>query len=399
VPSVYARKKTAKRATGSRTAQLEQKLDDLVSILKNQTVSKPFELPHGKPPCPADDVGDTPPQSVSSSSAAPSEATPPHDPNAAAAAGPPVRPGSSSGDDWESVGLKFCPDVYVPREFEFNTPGIDDPDGPAAILSAMPCPGEPSGREAEQALEWFRTAMSPFLPFVYLPPGTTSQKLRAEKPFTWLNVMYIATSNVQRQLMLAQSIKQIVANKVVVDEVKNLDILLGLLVFTGWYVGSCQRSTSPVAFDAAAKPMACRIRMQLQPHGKKCLGTFIAIAQSVVYDLSIHEQLRETPPILAFKFGKLPKGRPPPKERTMDERRAVLMFYMQTSSCVCLVLSQILPAWQWTVFADMISAASLRSNASNLSSGIPILTNASKCCRTGPSTTAMSSLLGWSGFS
>jgi hypothetical protein len=74
--------------------------------------------------------------------------------------------------------------------------------------------------------------------------------------------------------------------------------------------------------------------MQLQPNGKRCLGTFMAIAQSIVFDLCLHEQEREQPLMLAFKYGKLPRGRPPPKQRTMDERRAVLMYFLQSSSCV-----------------------------------------------------------------
>jgi hypothetical protein len=72
-------------------------------------------------------------------------------------------------------------------------------------------------------------------------------------------------------------------------------------------------------------------RMQFQPYGKRCLGTFMGIAQSIVFDLCLHEQEREPPLMLAFKFGKLPGSRPPPKQRTMDERRAVLTFFLQSS--------------------------------------------------------------------
>jgi hypothetical protein len=215
VPSLYTRKKATKKTAGSRTAQLEAKLDDLVSILKNQNGKREIELPIGSPR-PADELY-TPPESTSSAA---------HTGN----------DGQEACNRDTDQHIKCCPENFIPREFAFHESEALGQNGPASILSAMPCPGEPSGAEAERILDWFRTTMARFLPFVYLPAGMTSARLRAEKPFTWLNIMYAASGSMQQQALLSQSIKQMVASKVVVEEIKSLDILTGILIFTGWYV-------------------------------------------------------------------------------------------------------------------------------------------------------------------
>ena len=72
-------------------------------------------------------------------------------------------------------------------------------------------------------------------PFVVLAPMTAKQ-LRELSPFLWLNIVAITTKNPGQQSIMSDHIKRSVAQKMVVENEKSLDLLLGLLVFMNWYI-------------------------------------------------------------------------------------------------------------------------------------------------------------------
>lgn len=194
-PSVYIRKRTAKRAGVSRTAQLEEKLDDLVSLLKTQAAAKASDAQTA--------LAHPPPIELYT----------------------PVSQQSEESTNGESDRRRaLSPDPCA--EMAMGTP--------ASILSILPCPGEPTPFQAEQYLNTYRAHMARYLPFTHILPTTTSEELRRQSPFLWLCIMCVACGSTSQQTVLAESVKQIVAKKMVVEGEKSLDLLLGVLIFIGW---------------------------------------------------------------------------------------------------------------------------------------------------------------------
>ena len=72
-------------------------------------------------------------------------------------------------------------------------------------------------------------------PFVHLPPDMTAKHLREWCPFLWFNIMAVTARTPGQQSTMSDHIKRFVAQKMVVDNEKNLDLLLGLLVVINWY--------------------------------------------------------------------------------------------------------------------------------------------------------------------
>lgn len=62
----------------------------------------------------------------------------------------------------------------------------------------------------------------------------SSQQLKDKYPFLWLNIMSIAAATPKRKAALGIQAKDTIIQKVVVERDISLDLLLGLLVFSGW---------------------------------------------------------------------------------------------------------------------------------------------------------------------
>lgn len=209
----------------SRTAQLEAKIEDLVTLLRHQTV------PAAKAPS-LDNTGtnidaSTPALSNHSSTASQSEQGSSHPTPASGL--PFERPDRGSGKvDAEPSSRASLPGHVV---------GSQAPAPPAASAEppSMPsCIYQPSAAEATERLMTFRRYMLIFFPFVYLPATVTSEQLRETYPFLWFSIMAITCRNVDRRLAMAEAVERFVAQKMVVDHEKSMDLLLGLLAMLGW---------------------------------------------------------------------------------------------------------------------------------------------------------------------
>jgi hypothetical protein len=95
---------------------------------------------------------------------------------------------------------------------------------------------EPSEIEAEKSLEYFRTYKSRSFPFVHISSTITASHLKQERPFLWLCIMSITSRSSLQQRELGSRIREVFAQEVVVQLNRNMDLLLGILAFIGWYV-------------------------------------------------------------------------------------------------------------------------------------------------------------------
>lgn len=74
-------------------------------------------------------------------------------------------------------------------------------------------------------------------PFVALGPEIFAEQLYLEKPLLFRVVMLVAAVNtVSKQKEIKRSISTYIAQHIVVQEERSLDLLQGLLVFIAWYI-------------------------------------------------------------------------------------------------------------------------------------------------------------------
>ncbi|KAM4055196.1 RNase P, subunit Pop3 [Hirsutella rhossiliensis] len=174
-----------------RAAQLEEKLEDLVSMLQASQ----------QPAVDNDSVSSPSPQSLPSrldSLAA-----------AAAADKPP-----SQAESLPNMASALGPDAHLAT------------NGPRAHP-------EPTPEEAEIYLAKFRDWLVHF-PFLHIPPELTAKRLRSERPFLWMCIMNLTSLSTSQVLMLRDKIREYIARNLVLDYQVNMDYLLGLLAILAW---------------------------------------------------------------------------------------------------------------------------------------------------------------------
>lgn len=215
-PSAGVRKRKVPPAnppTATSNARLEEKLDDIVSLLRSQAGQGQARSSHYMP------------QSVPSES------------NTSSFFGP--SPGTEATPSSTAPSAAACPDVVLdtsagavhllrpqsPSSQEFGSPLLND-------VSAHWVPME----VAEESLKLFRSSFLPIFPMIYLSQTTSSTELRQQKPFLWLVIMALTTKQSSEKFAMEESILQIISKRILFDHMANLDLLHGLIAFASWSV-------------------------------------------------------------------------------------------------------------------------------------------------------------------
>ncbi|KAI2629518.1 hypothetical protein GGR54DRAFT_628088 [Hypoxylon sp. NC1633] len=78
--------------------------------------------------------------------------------------------------------------------------------------------------------------MTPHLPAVVFPEGTTASEIRKTKPILFLSIMAAASSEApKRQRQLVREIMQVFADEIIISGRKSMELVQALLVSTIWY--------------------------------------------------------------------------------------------------------------------------------------------------------------------
>ncbi|OIW24686.1 hypothetical protein CONLIGDRAFT_584386, partial [Coniochaeta ligniaria NRRL 30616] len=307
-PSVTVRKRNGRRQAASRTAQLEEKLEDLVTLLRSQsTAVKPPAASHTAPDTThgsshLDLWANTPaPSHTGTAPAGSSDDQSDSNPAARTTTGGPQTPAAILGAAF-SRGL-------------FNHWAE-----PVPISSMIQAPGLPATlSEAEEQLALFREQYLQCFPCIYIPSNMTSDQLRDEKPFTWFTIMMMSCQTSSLQYGMGSVWQRIISQKIVVEHEKSIDILQGMIIFLAW--------------------------SQYHKKDRPYLAVFTQIALSQVYDLGLNKLPGDPTAFACFK----PNAFNPylvHKERTMEDRRTVLAcFYI--SSQIAFTLKK-MEGLRWT---------------------------------------------------
>ncbi|KAL1874360.1 hypothetical protein VTK73DRAFT_443 [Phialemonium thermophilum] len=283
IPSSPARKRNSKRRTAPKTAQLEQKLDDLVALLrsKNATGSE---------------------RGIDALRNAGIDVPTPrhHTPSDASATNEVFKPCTFCHATVDkSVGTCVACGNITSRPGGVAAPRT--PTSQAGSSDAPPNSSFVSDLEADERIRIFASDYLEFFPCVYLPSDLTSEKLRLEKPFLWYAIIMVTCPDGRKQAIMSEEFKKRVAQKLVVEHEKTMDTLLSLLVFLGW-----------AHYQLAERPY---------------LSLFYHLLCSLIIDFALNRRPEDPAgqgchrSIYAFK----PVAR---KVRTSEDRRAVLAWFL-----------------------------------------------------------------------
>lgn len=215
---VTARKRAVpKKTSGSRTAHLEEKLDDLVSILK---ASQP-----GTSTIPA--IAGAPSQPDSAS------VTPYH-------YSPPV----NVTPQQHVVPMPSRLDSLATVATTSSTSNGHHPDGSPYVPGAPPpilppvyygsnVPPVPAAPEAEVYYQRFKSWLKNF-PFMTFPHDLNAEDLRHKNPFLWLCIMNVTTMSVAQQQITRDTVREQLAKKAILDNERGMDLLLGIIAHLAW---------------------------------------------------------------------------------------------------------------------------------------------------------------------
>ncbi|KAH8196146.1 hypothetical protein TruAng_009681 [Truncatella angustata] len=299
-PSTAVRKRQGSKPStpSTKRARLEERLDDLVTLLQSQNAQKrPEVVPDSAEACP-----DTPAHpwipKVWKSNAVRQAATSGLQP---------------SGD----VSAKESLTTINPfLEQMARTPSATTSSTPDTSAASLPQYDLPPAEE-EQLLQRFRRFHMKSLPFLYIPGTTTAQHLQQTRPFFWLVIRAVCTKSMTEQHALGAHIREILAKQIYVEFERSVDLLLGLLTYL---------AASPCF--AQGRPYMCAMS---------------SLASTIVFDLRLDRKARNDltnlPGMNCFKLYAFPKPpvalAPTSKTRTNEERRALLGCFFTTSITSC----------------------------------------------------------------
>ncbi|KAM0403632.1 hypothetical protein ACHAO7_000292 [Fusarium culmorum] len=276
-----SRKRVAKKSTSSRTAQLEEKLEDLVTILRAAQPSngnlQPSNSGESSPSMNSSNMCHLTSRLESLATAAASSSSSENQPRSHPAP--------------HSYGSKSKGDSHMHTS----------PSSIGEDTSSLP---EPTPEEAEVYLRKFKTWLEKF-PCIVLPHDMTAAALRKEKPFLWLCIMNITSMSVEQQIKMKDQVRQEIATRIIINHERSMDCLQGIICYVTW----ASTTSSP---------------------GKPFIVTFCQMAVLVAYELGLTKApVEEQYFTVCFKLW---GGRPaPPRLRTLEERRTVLSLWFLTS--------------------------------------------------------------------
>lgn len=203
----------------SQVEKLEEKLDGLVTLLKSTQESKASN----ETPVPTSyKISPTSSTSIAPLSAASQSS-----------------PEEISGQSW--IHLEIANSAAGSQPSATRDEWIVTPDNAPAALCRLPglCPPIPdrvdfTSDQANILLCRWREHMAPFFPFIVVSPSISAQDLQRDRPFLLKSILAVASHNPGQQLALGKWLVRQLVERMAINGERNLDLLLGLLTYTGW---------------------------------------------------------------------------------------------------------------------------------------------------------------------
>ncbi|OOQ87164.1 hypothetical protein PEBR_18497 [Penicillium brasilianum] len=196
----------------------------------------------------------------------------------------------------------------------------------------------PGDIEFPALLETYVKMMIPMFPFVPVPSHMTVEDLCRERPFLYLNITMIACPNPERQRELSKAVKEYIADRIIMQGQRSLDLLQGLLVHLVWFI-SVSRIPQP-NFSGPINGPICdsNIPSKLPSQGTAQLDAFLHLTMAQAISLGLNQDPRSpktlNQPIAYLSQADSHRDKSPP--RTIEDRRTFLgCYYAMMMLSVC----------------------------------------------------------------
>ncbi|RAL11346.1 putative C6 transcription factor [Aspergillus homomorphus CBS 101889] len=166
--------------------------------------------------------------------------------------------------------------------------------------------------QVDERLDYFRTRMLPYFPFIDLAPDIGSPYLRQNRPVLLHAIHTVTTFSNQQRLAQVEELKRLLSTSALLNAESNIDLLLGLLTYIAW---------STDAFLGRAD-LVSRLMM---------------LAISIVYDMRLFKPPQQDVQIMmAITQGRADGNGPSTSEETLhnilEKQRAVLACFILSSN-------------------------------------------------------------------
>lgn len=88
----------------------------------------------------------------------------------------------------------------------------------------------------DQELQKFQDYHMSYFPFFFLPPNTTAEQLRHERPLFYSAIQVVCNKAYTQQSELSKTLRSTIALQMMVDGERNVDLLLSLVACVTWYI-------------------------------------------------------------------------------------------------------------------------------------------------------------------
>ncbi|KAJ5477698.1 hypothetical protein N7530_003207 [Penicillium desertorum] len=210
-------------------------------------------------------------------------------------------------------------------------------------------PAAPDEAEGQLLMEVFFKRMFPLFPFLMIPPNTTAEQLRREKPFLYLNISMVACQNAPRQRELVDAVKEYVAEHIIIREEHSLDLLQGLLINVAWFI-------SVSRFPRPREHLPDVLKVEEEPHhvvrSTAHLDTFVHLLVAQSFSLGLNQVNYQKNFNYTLTYLKEAMNEDPHNPvRTLEERRTYLgCYYLTTILSTC--VKDLGPIIRFTKYTD-----------------------------------------------
>jgi hypothetical protein len=274
------------------TAQLEQKIESLVTLLSATQTVLPTQLATDKQP-------HAQVQSLPQEHAQGDVRRPDHRPAFSWAPEPPLNPSTNT------------PSWNIPRCSKATPCSIATPA--STVPESISAPSvDLQVKDPDYLLKIFRENYEVDFPFIIVPPNITFQELKAKRPWLAITISMVAShGNRNQQLALAKQIIMEIAAALFIRNEKSLDMLEGLIIYNVWQY---YYSPSNPQYQSSA---------------------LMQLVLAVLFDLGLNKPLRENdgPEMLQDTF-RLANDNIKELKRSPRERRTFLIVFLITTSWV-----------------------------------------------------------------
>ncbi|KAJ5777657.1 hypothetical protein N7520_000903 [Penicillium odoratum] len=190
-----------------------------------------------------------------------------------------------------------------------------------------------SVQEDEALMDIVRKSIIPLFPFIFIPEHLTAEKLRRERPFLYLNLTMVTCQHAPRQHEISETVKQYIAEHIVVGGEHSMDLLQGLLVYLSWFITVCHVPDWRQISQATNHTTAPQFQAQSAQ-----LDVFTQLAMAQVISLNLNKgiaALRSLDrPLSYLRAADFQPNQIP--ARTLEERRIYLgCYYISVMFSIC----------------------------------------------------------------